>query len=1453
MTTFKALRGSASALLATLAVMGVITPSALGAEPHEFASISFGASGSTTFSNPNGIAIDESNGDVYVADIGTQTVYKFDASGHPIKFIAGAGIGTSALSGAETPAGSFEFPNEPFTPAAIAVDNSTSPADPSAEDLYVMDAGHHVIDKFNPAGEYLGQVTDRFTGELLGLGIDADGNVHVALGSNEIDVFDDSVSNRFVTSFVTHDQFDEAVPGHGFAVAPDGDAYWLFSCGCMEKVGGGLEPLGRVDNSSVDVAAAVDPSTGHLYIDDESFDTEWDTGGMNGSVLAAGNTLEDVGSGTSVGPSFGSMQLSGSVGHQGGVAVNGTSGNIYVSNPASDEVDIFSTTVPAVDVGTATAVTQTAATLNGTVDPRHTPITKCAFEYETSTSANLTIPITTYAHSVPCAQTPAQIGSGTTSVSVSANIPQPGLSALRPGVLYHFRLVVENVNGSSQSSGLFATTGPGFGVKAFEVSLLNQNGTPDTQAGSHPYKMVTNIAFNTKVLAREATADSRYALQPDGNVKDIITDLPPGLVGNPDATATKCTLAQLETPFGANLGGGTCPAESEVGELEVEFGDSGSGAEFESLKEPVYNMVAPHGVAAQIGANFVVPKSFINVGVLAGGDYPLQGTGFDLPVLEPVISIRLTVFGVVGGGDHVEEEKRRKAEEESGLTPALNPKPFLTLPTGCDGPLRSMISADSYQNPGQLVTKSSVAVNAAGEPVNVTGCSQLLFPPTIEVQPDVPNASSSSGLTVGVHVSQKAALNPDGLAESALRDTTVALPAGVAINPAGADGLEACSETLAGFEANEGQSGFEEFNPEFEPGNLTPLFTPTALESLQPGVSLCPNGSKIGTAKVKTPLLPNPLEGAVYLATQDSNPFKRLVAMYMLIEDPVSGSTIKLAGEVRLCESVGEVLNGVSCQAPGQIITTFANTPDLPFEELELHFFGGERAPLTTPSRCGIYTTQASFTPWDGNGPVNTSSSFQITSGPNKSPCPGSNLPFSPSLTAGSTNIQAGAFSPFTTTFSREDGQQSLQAISLKMPAGLSGLLSGVKLCGETEGNAGTCSPASQIGETTVSVGVGSDPFSVTGGKVYITGPYEGAPFGLSIVNPAVAGPFDLGKVVVRAKIEVDPHTADLTITTDNSGPYKIPSILDGIPLQIKHINVSINRPGFTFNPTNCDPMAVTGSLSSAEGARQALSVPFQATNCAALAFKPKLTASTSGKTSKAKGASLTVKLTYPKASQGTEVNIAKVKVDLPKQLPSRLTTLQKACVSKVFEANPASCPAASIVGHARAITPILPVPLEGPAYFVSHGGEAFPSLIVVLQGYGVTVDLVGTTFISKAGITSSTFKQVPDVPVGSFELTLPEGNFSALAANGNLCYPMKTVTVRKRVTERIHGHKRYVMRKVKQEVVAPLSMPTAFVGQSGAEIHESTPIGVTGCPKAKKAKTKKGGHGRKRQSQKKK
>jgi len=413
-------------------------------------------------------------------------------------------------------------------------------------------------------------------------------------------------------------------------------------------------------------------------------------------------------------------------------------------------------------------------------------------------------------------------------------------------------------------------------------------------------------------------------------------------------------------------------------------------------------------------------------------------------------------------------------------------------------------------------------------------------------------------------------------------------------------------------------------------------------------------------------------------------------------------------------------------------------------------------------------------------------------------------------------------------SFSRQDGEQTLGRVSVTTPPGLLGVLKNVEQCPEAQANAGTCSTALQIGTGTIVVGPGSWPLTIGGGKVYLTGPYEGKPFGLSVVTPAEAGPFNLdengGPVVVRAGIEVDLHTVQVSVVSD-----QLPSMLEGVPLRVKRVNVTIDRAGFAFNPTDCSAMAVTGTITSTEGATASVSSPFQVANCGILPFKPLFSVSTQGKASKAGGASLHVKLgplhegpqvSGPSGSSGsngsgsggvTEANIARVKVDLPKILPSRLSTLQKACTSATFDANPANCPAASIVGSAVAYTPLLAKPVSGPAYFVSHGNEAFPQLIVVLQGEGITVDLVGDTFIDKkTGITSSTFAHVPDVPVTTFELTLPEGKYSALAANGDLCKNSKK-----------------------------LKMPTEFVAQNGAKIQETTQISVTGCPKAKKAKHK--------------
>ncbi len=941
-----------------------------------------------------------------------------------------------------------------------------------------------------------------------------------------------------------------------------------------------------------------------------------------------------------------------------------------------------------------------------------------------------------------------------------------------------------------------------FGVEQYELRPENADGSIDTQAGSHPFQLTTVDNLNQGVNG------------PPEAVKDLRFNLPPGLVGNP-TPFPQCPLAKFTNIFRE---GNMCPDNTVVGIASVTI--KALDGDPEAITVPLFSLAPAVGEPARFGFVAGNVSVYLDTSVRTGSDYGVTVTVPDITELAGFISSRVTFWGVPGDPRHDPSRGWNCLTPIEGSPPCeplgeASPPPLLSLPTACDGPVRTGLETDSWQNRGVFPAPFEYTLqDGFGRALEMDGCNRLPFAPSIGVAPDGQAASTPTGLSVKVHVSQESQLNSEGLAEGEVRDTTVDLPEGVALNPSAADGLQACSEEEIGYLPSESSPGELRFTP-----NLPSPF--------------CPESSKVGTVEIKSPLLPNPLTGAVYLAAQDQNPFGSLFALYMVAQDPVSGTLVKLPGEV--------VANPVT----GQLVSTFENTPQLPFEELELHFFGGERAPLSTPSRCGAYGTEASFMPWSSPTPVASSSSFEITSGPNGGPCPGATLPFGPSLTAGTTSIQAGGFSPFTMTVSREDGQQNIGQIQLRMPPGLSGLLTGVELCGEAQANAGTCGPNSLIGETTVSVGLGGDPFSVRGGKVYITGPYEGAPFGVSVVVPAKAGPYNLGQVVVRGTIQVDPSTSALTVTTNTpTQGYAIPRILDGIPLEIKHVNFITTRPGFTFNPTNCDPMDVTGSVSSVEGSSSAVAVPFQATNCATLAFAPKFAVSTSGKTSKADGASLSVKLTYPKAPFGSQANIAKVKVDLPKQLPSRLTTLQKACTAAQFEANPAGCPAASVIGHAKAITPLIPVPLEGPAYFVSHGGEAFPSLIVVLQGYGVKIDLVGTTFISKAGITSSTFKTVPDAPVGSFELTLPEGKYSALAANGNLCALTKTVTVKKKVKVKVHGKNKTVTRKVKEARATTLSMPTEFVAQNGAEIHETTPVGVSGCGKT--VQPKKAGSARK-------
>jgi hypothetical protein len=1001
---------------------------------------------------------------------------------------------------------------------------------------------------------------------------------------------------------------------------------------------------------------------------------------------------------------------------------------------------------------------------------------------------------------------------------------------------------------------LLVSAGPAFaefGLEKVAVSARNENGTPSVQAGAHPYELTTTFVINQAPLNEP----------PEGTLKDVRLELPPGFVGDPEATP-RCEYTAFLS--------GTCSNESAIGVGTVYPQDNYPNDEISTFTDPVYNLVPPRGVVAEFA-------------YLAGGDTPvlLQSTvrtGADYGVTVNVQDInqalliganKVTIWGVPGDPSHdawrgncekknavggqypletpgkglgvsefeLEGPMYKQGEkapgggmpESAGECPSGAPElPLLTNPVACGVPRPATLSADDWEEPGVFRAKRVPMPE-------MVGCEKLALSPTLTVTPDKPDASMSSGLAVDVKMPQGATANAVGLAAADVRDTTVVLPPGVALNPSSANGLEACSEGLAGFTG---------MNGEINPGSETATFTPflpggtTALlagESalFQAGVNFCPNASKIGTVRIKLAVLEHPLEGAIYLAAQEANPFGSLLAIYFVAEDPVSGVLVKLPGEVTLCKSVGEdplnasgePIPGVTCQAVGQVVTTLENTPQAPVEEFEAHFYGGEKAPLTTPAHCGTYTTETSFVSWSGET-KHPFAPMEITSGPNGGACPGSSLPFSPTLRGAALNINAGAFSPFTATMSRSDGEQNLQSLEVHLPPGLSGILSNIELCPEPQANLGECGPNSLIGETTVSVGVGGDPYTDTGGKFYLTGPYNGsggcnvletgcAPFGITFEVPAKAGPFDLAHtksfspacdcILVRGKIEVNPLTAAITITSNPPGTTDaIPTEIEGVPLEIQHVNAITTRGSFQFNPTNCSKMEVTGTIHSSVGGTDTIGVPFQVTNCQALKFEPKLAVSTQAKTSRADGASLAFKFTNPSAPQGTQANYAKFKVELPKQLPSRLTTLQKACTAAQFNANPAGCPSASVVGHMKVSTPVLPVPLEGPLYFVSNGGEAFPNLIVVLQGYGVTARLVGDTFISKAGITSSTFKAIPDFPFTSAEVVLPEGPYSALAANGNLCLQ-----------------------------ASKLKIPTEFVGQNGAELKQDNQISVTGCSSA--------------------
>jgi hypothetical protein len=922
-----------------------------------------------------------------------------------------------------------------------------------------------------------------------------------------------------------------------------------------------------------------------------------------------------------------------------------------------------------------------------------------------------------------------------------------------------------------------------FGINNFSLQTFNGDGTPSAQAGGHPFTVATNLYFNSNPLANEVA--------PPAEVKDVIVDLPPGFVGDPQITP-KCPLYALLQ----NNELTDCPPSSRIGTIVFEAAPATFRASEGGQTTPVYNMQPTPGFPAEFGFTYLGKAVYMYASaVRLDGQLRLRVTVPGIPELR-TIGVTMLFFGNPG---------ERFGE---GSTPT----PFLTNPVDCEGgPLSATAEVDTWQNPSSQHGNVYPYFAEYTAYPQLTGCNMLQFQPTLNVRPEITQADEPSGYTFTVTNPQNESPFTPGSPE--LRNATVTLPAGVSLSPAAADGLRTCAATGGeGINIGSGQTlgagdpggGEDISNPEateLGAGHIGGDGSPYDDRLYHTAPGHCPAASTIGAVEVETPLLSSPLEGRLYVAqprcggagqpscTEADALDGNLFGVYL--EASGSGSIIKLEGQAHVNPSTG------------QITTSFNENPQVPFSALRLHFNGGPRATLANPLACGEATTSAEFSAWSSPATLNSHSfsSFPVNLNGAGEACPAT-PPLTPSLIAQTTNPTAGAFSPFELKLSRSDRQQYLSQISVTTPPGLLAMLSSVPLCDEPQATAGTCSAASEIGTATASAGAGSHPYWVSG-HVYLTSGYNGAPFGLTIVVPAQAGPFNLGEVVVRSAITVNPVTSAVTIT---SAP--LPQVIDGVLLRVQNIEVDVSRPGFIFNPTSCAAQQITVGVAGAEGATAQVSNPFTTSGCRSLPFGPTFTVSTQAKTSKANGASLDVRVGYKPG----QANIRSVAVTLPKQLPARLTTIQKACLAATFAANPAACPAGSLIGVATARTPVLPVALSGPAYLVSYGGAAFPDVVLILQGDGVRVDLTGNIDIAK-GITSSTFASVPDAPITSFELNLPEGTRSALATN--------------------------LPAKAKGDFCgAKLTMPTTLTAQNGLQVKQKTIVAVGGCPKTKKTAT---------------
>jgi hypothetical protein len=985
-------------------------------------------------------------------------------------------------------------------------------------------------------------------------------------------------------------------------------------------------------------------------------------------------------------------------------------------------------------------------------------------------------------------------------ISLELKIPVRATRTISPGEKESNEVTVEGANAPSQTTSDPLSTSPDatpFGVESYELSAEDEDGSPDQRAGSHPFQLTTTLDLNQVYKLGAYNKTQLYPGSP-ALIKNVDTTLPPGLIGNATAAIPRCSAVDFETDI---IGGSDlCPANTAIGVALVTFKEP--DYLFSTVAVPVFNLEPAKGEPARLGFEFHTVPVTLNTSVKTGKGYAVEVKASYSSEVAEVLGTIVTIWGVPGESAH-REARGWSCLGEGHWEEGENPQPcpisesstsspvYLTLPTTCSKEDMNTTMAVQSWEPGA----AEVPDVGTSSPSQLQGCEQLPFAPSLSVTSDRQETSTPSGLNVGVTVPQGTTTADGGLAEADIKETTMILPEGLQVNPGSADGLATCGVAETGFAGQNGDSGAtlggELAAQEFEPGAVKEAQTPGEANA-------CEKGSKIGEVAIDSPLLERPLNGSLYLGQQDTDPFTSPLVIYLIAEDPESGVRVKVAGEVRISQN-------------GRLTTVFKGTPPLPFEKLEVHLLDGPRASQSTPAYCRPAETTASFVPSSGEEEAHAASSFTPTSGPNGTACPSGPLPFTPSQQAGVTNTQAGAFSPFTLTIERPDGDQALKTITTQLPQGAAALIASVTPCPEPQAADGTCGPESEIGESTASSGLGSDPYTLPG-AVYLTGPYDGAPFGLSsVTNAEHVGPFDVGRVVVRSSININENTAAATIDTDasqffaKSGEVEsfggLPEILKGAPAQIKQLHVIINRPGFEFNPTNCSPMQITGTLTGSEGSTQSVSSPFQVTNCSSLPFAPKLTATVAGKGSKANGTTFDVKVESPGLGQA---NIHKVDLTIPAVLPSRLTTIQKACLAAVFEANPAACDEGAMIGEGIVHTPVFKNPLRGPAYLVSHGNAAFPDVEFVLQGEGIKLVLDGKTYIHD-GITYSKFETAPDAPFTKFESNFPAGPHSALTAH-------------------VPEDEYFSLCKTK------VTMPTEITGQNGAFISQTTKVAVVGC-----------------------